>query len=613
MRDRPINGDQPASAGNPVRRSGISLTFAMTASVGLLLAFTVAAVTVLSLWNARQSTVVLLREQARLAVSTSVARIEQHLRPATDQVAFIGDLLESGALDPAEEAQFSAILTGALATAPQITTLVFIDPAHRLFGVQRVESAFQMYKADGSTDRVTRGAIAAARQPGPAVWGPPIWREAFRTTLLNLRRPIHRGERLVGLLVATISIGELSEYLADLHGELGDNAFILYDRRHVLAHALLADGFPGLSETKPLPDVANFSDPVLGEIWRAPRAPVQGDLPEGIEGFSIDAFNDRYAFLYRNVTGFGDRPWQVGAYFRTADFDEYFDRIKWTAMAGGSALIVALAAALVLSRSIARPIVRLARAANRVGRLELADLSELPPSRFRELNDQASAFNAMLSGLRWFEVYVPKALVRRLMERDGDRQLASAEREVTVMFTDIAGFTSIAEGTDAETLAGFLNDHFAVIAGAVEAAGGTVDKFIGDAVMAFWGAPEDQPDHAERACRAALAIRNAIETDNERRRTGGETRVRMRIGLHTGRAVVGNIGAPGRMNYTIVGDTVNVAQRLEQLAKGTSDGDVGILVSQATADRLGKAFSLEPAGEHQVPGRNRPIAAFRLA
>lgn len=608
-----MNGGQLAPVRKPVRRSGVSLTFAMTASVGTLLVLTVAAVTALGLWNARQSTIALLREQARLAVSTSVARIEQHLRPASDQVAFIGDLLEAGALDPAEEALFAATLTGALATAPQITTLVFIDPDHRLFGVQRFESAFRTYKVDGSKDGITRRAIAAARQQGSAVWGPPIWRAAYRTTLLNLRRPIHRGERPLGLLVATISIGELSEYLADLDGELGDNAFILYDRRHVLAHALLADGFPGLSETKPLPDVVNFSDPVLAEIWRAPRAPVQGDLPEGVEGFSIDAFNDRYVFLYRNVTGFSDRPWQVGAYFRTADVDEYFDRIRWTAAAGGVALIVALAAALVLSRSVARPVIRLARAANRVGRLELADLSELPPSRFRELNDQASAFNAMLSGLRWFEVYVPKALVRRLMQRDGNRQLASAEREVTVMFTDIAGFTRIAEGTDAEALAGFLNDHFAIIAGAVEAEDGTVDKFIGDAVMAFWGAPEDQPDHAERACRAALAIRDAIETDNERRRAGGETPVRMRIGLHTGRAVVGNIGAPGRMNYTIVGDTVNVAQRLEQLAKETSAGDVGILVSQAAADRLGEAFVREPAGEHRVPGRNRPVATFRLA
>lgn len=607
-----MNGNQPAPAKKPARRAGVSLTLAMTASVGTLLVLTVVAVTALSLWNARQSTIALLREQARLAVSTSVARIEQHLRPATDQVAFIGDLLESGALGPAEEARFSATFAGALATAPQITTLVFIDPAHRLFGVQRLEGAFETYKVDGSKDRVTRRAIAAARQPGPAVWGPPVWREAYRTTLLNLRRPIHRGERLLGLLVATISIGELSDYIADLDGELGDNAFILYDRRQVLAHALLADRFPGLSEAKPLPDVENFSDPVLAEIWRAPRAPVQGDLPEGIEGFTIETFNDRYVFLYRNVTGFSDRPWQVGAYFRTEDVDEYFDRLRWTAMAGGVALIIALAAALVLSRSIARPIGRLARAANRVGRLELADLSELPRSRFRELDDQASAFNAMLSGLRWFEVYVPKALVRRLMERDGDRQLASAEREVTVMFTDIAGFTRIAEGTDAEALAGFLNDHFAIIATAVEAEGGTVDKFIGDAVMAFWGAPEDQPDHAELACRAALAIRDAIEADNERRRTAGETQVRMRIGLHTGRAVVGNIGAPGRMNYTIVGDTVNVAQRLEQLAKETPADDVGILVSQETADRLGEVFALEPAGEHRVSGRNRPVAAFRL-
>ncbi len=218
----------------------------------------------------------------------------------------------------------------------------------------------------------------------------------------------------------------------------------------------------------------------------------------------------------------------------------------------------------------------------------------------------------MLGGLRWFEVYVPKSLVRRLV-RQGEEP-ASEERELTVMFTDIVGFTGVAEGVTAEALADFLNHHFALIAAAVEDTGGTLDKFIGDAVMAFWGAPETQPDHAERACRAAQDICARITADNADRRADGLAPVGIRIGLHSGPAVVGNIGAPGRMNYTIVGDTVNVAQRLEQLGKRVHDGDreITVLVSEETAARLGSRDALEPAGSFEVPGRREPVEVFML-
>ena len=182
------------------------------------------------------------------------------------------------------------------------------------------------------------------------------------------------------------------------------------------------------------------------------------------------------------------------------------------------------------------------------------------------------------------------------------------------MFTDIAGFTSHAEGRPAQEVAEFLNNHFALLADSIEAEGGTVDKFIGDAVMAFWGAPEAQADHAERACRAALSIVDAVHADNQRRQAEGQPAIRVRVGLHSGPVIVGNIGAPGRINYTIVGDTVNTCQRLEQLGKtaGPRDAEVVVLVSAATAALVGPGFTLVRAGKHQVPGRRGRVEIFRL-
>ncbi len=219
----------------------------------------------------------------------------------------------------------------------------------------------------------------------------------------------------------------------------------------------------------------------------------------------------------------------------------------------------------------------------------------------------------MLRGLRWFEIYVPKKLVGKLIADDAALP-ESVEREVTVMFTDIAGFTGLSEGSPAPMIAEFLNRHFALLAACIEDEDGTVDKFIGDSIMAFWGAPDHQPDHAERASRAARAIAVAIDAENDARRTAGEPPVRLRIGLHSGPVTVGNIGAPGRINYTIIGDTVNIAQRLEQLGKEAeaAAGAVTVLVSAATAERLGPVFACDSLGGHRLRGRNATIEVFRL-
>jgi class 3 adenylate cyclase len=171
----------------------------------------------------------------------------------------------------------------------------------------------------------------------------------------------------------------------------------------------------------------------------------------------------------------------------------------------------------------------------------------------------------------------------------------------------------MSEGRPARDVAQFLNHHFEMLGSRVEAEGGTVDKFIGDALMAFWGAPEPQSDTAQRACRAALAMARAIETDNDQRRTQGHDPIRIRIGLHTGPVVVGNVGWPGRINYTIVGDTVNTCQRLEAMGKDMDQGAaVTILISGATAARVDTSFTIERAGTFRVRGRNEDLEVYRL-
>ena len=177
-----------------------------------------------------------------------------------------------------------------------------------------------------------------------------------------------------------------------------------------------------------------------------------------------------------------------------------------------------------------------------------------------------------------------------------------------------AAAAPVSEQLPATQVAELLNEHFALIAECIEAEGGVLDKYIGDAAMAFWGAPELQPDHAERACNAARRISGAITEDNSKRQRNGLAPIRVRMGIHSGLALVGNIGAPERINYTVIGDTVNIAERLEELCRKLAPANLDsfALISEETADRMETQFDLEPMGAHTLPGRKAPIRAYSL-
>jgi adenylate cyclase len=195
---------------------------------------------------------------------------------------------------------------------------------------------------------------------------------------------------------------------------------------------------------------------------------------------------------------------------------------------------------------------------------------------------------------------------------DRDAPVESEQKTVTVMFTDIVGFSTLSELMSAAETATMLNEHFSILVACIEAEGGTVDKYIGDSVMAFWE-PDETGNDVDRALRAARSICERVARDNAARRGDGRVAPSVRIGIHTGDALVGNIGAPGRVNYTLVGDTVNVAARLEQLSKeiGT-DSDASVLISGDTVALTADRNSLRNLGRYDVRGRDGDIDVWHL-
>ena len=252
------------------------------------------------------------------------------------------------------------------------------------------------------------------------------------------------------------------------------------------------------------------------------------------------------------------------------------------AVAVGLAAGGALLAALLLSRS-------LARIAGKTERIRDLDFSDRVPveSRITEIARLSASVERMREGLEVFGRYVSKNLVHQIMRSPESAGVGGIRREITVMFTDIEGFSLLSETMEPELLTNRLSRYFDALGTAIEANRGMIDKYIGDSIMAFWNAPEPDPDHIANACRAALQAATAGNRLSEKWLSRGRPVFRTRFGLHTGPAVVGNVGARERINYTLVGAVANQASRLEGLNKayGTEILASGEIAG-ATADRF---------------------------
>ncbi|HET7343918.1 MAG TPA: adenylate/guanylate cyclase domain-containing protein, partial [Methylomirabilota bacterium] len=208
-----------------------------------------------------------------------------------------------------------------------------------------------------------------------------------------------------------------------------------------------------------------------------------------------------------------------------------------------------------------------------------------------------------------FSRYVAPEVVDQLVKNPGQFALGGETRELTVMFADVAGFTSLSEGRAPAQIVELMNECFTEITSVIQRHGGTVDKFIGDAVMAFWNAPVEHADHAARACRATQDLLTALVRLNVGWAARGLPAISMRVGLATGPALVGNVGSSTKFNYTVMGDTVNLASRLEGAAKvfGTLS-----LVAGSTVQAAAGAVSCRELDWLAVKGRSEAVPVFEI-
>ena len=316
-----------------------------------------------------------------------------------------------------------------------------------------------------------------------------------------------------------------------------------------------------------------------------------------------------YLASFHAFPGHYGKPWTVGTVVPINDFvgglKQTLARVVLISLL---ILLAAIAIIIVAARRILRPLALISQDMNRIQHLEI-DESVRHTSFFYEIDTIGSALASMKHGLKAFSKFVPVTLVKQLIASGTGAELGGEKRRLTMMFTDIEGFTTISESMQTEALLQHISEYLDNLTTIILSQSGTVDKYIGDAIMSFWGAPIADPDHEIHSCRAALLCVSRLKTLNAKWASQGKPELRTRFGISSGDVSVGNMGSSERMNYTVLGDAVNLASRLEGINKyyGTR-----MMVGEETYDAVKAHFLMRPVDVVAVKGKVRGVRIYEL-
>lgn len=271
-------------------------------------------------------------------------------------------------------------------------------------------------------------------------------------------------------------------------------------------------------------------------------------------------------------------------------------------------LMLSIAFITYLAHRVAKPITQLTDQANSISSFDLSHPEQVK-SGIKEIQELQASINTMRTSLVSFGKYVPKKLVRKLLENGNEVKIGGKAKKLTIMFTDIADFTTITESYPADKLVVHLSEYFEELTQIIDDTNGTIDKFIGDAIMSFWGAPSADKDQAMNACAAALLCQKRLSDLNRKWNFEKKPVLETRIGVHSGEAIVGNMGSTWRMFYTALGDSINAASRLEGLNKHYH---TKVIISDDVVHQIADYVVVRPLDIVAVKGKKKGIKIYEL-
>jgi len=507
-------------------------------------------------------------------------------------------------LDPTERQRLGAP-PGAVYNVNLVRpTSVGALPMRRIFEDEQGNKIDQLDLWDYGYDARKRVWYRDTMQADRALVSSPYASFSIGTPMITVSAPLRRQVR--GVVAADLKLDKFSDLVyAQRPGEHG--TAIIFDSFGVLiAHpefARLVDYAMTHPSHPQLPEIREIQSGLVGAVMR------KWDGSNHYEGSIRDEDGRDYLFRVRKFSQ-GDK--YSGYSLLLSAEEDFAQNVRNLQIRG---IIIALIAGgcfvpgvWIFGSRMSTSLKRITAQASRLRTLAAPDDAPVT-SHIAEIDELGRTMAVAQRSIWSFARFVPKDIVKGIIDSSISTELGGARQEVTILFTDVTNFTGIAEAADPDSLMRQTSRHFAALTEAFLAEGGTVDKFIGDSVMVFWNAPHLQLDHVERACRAALAAKAASEALNTQFEAEGLRRFAVRLGIHFGDAVVGNVGSVERMNYTALGNSVNLAARLEGLNKeyGTT-----ILVSEAVRKRVEHCFRFKAIASVIAKGMTTETQVYEL-
>jgi adenylate cyclase len=608
--------------------------------VSVLVAITVAIIGWATFINTRKAIIHLTHSRVQELLSSLNAQVDSHLQQAVTAVQLSNMLIRNSVIRGDSDI-LARHFVQILRTNPSFSWASYGDEMGNFSGAYRTPDGdlhvSQTTPAQGGTeedylvdkndawklheretnygyDPRDQGFYEIAKQNRKLLWlGPFILFDEGVPGITCAEPHIGNDGMVRGVFSIDFDLNFLSEFVSKLR--FGDHGKVFIFMPGKTAHSRMIVAYPGLKRVETsgkktagqlvmVSDIPNaalqtFTDKVEGRISSGKSA--------AEEQFAFTEAGVGYLAGFRSLDIENGPKWLLGVVAPESDFlgvlaENRQVTILIVAIALGTGLLVAF----IMARRISGPLTQLAAEMEEIGTFRLTNRPRIK-TFFREVAAMDEALLNMKGSLRSFANYVPRDLVRAMLASGQEATLQGQTRELTIYFSDIVGMTSIAEGMNPDQLVQHLSRYFDEMTQGIESRAGTVDKFIGDAIMAFWGAPVPAADHAAKACETALWSQRRLAELRAAPDTPWMSNIRQRIGVATGVVLVGNVGSHDRFNYTVMGDVVNLASRLEGLNKhyGTA-----ILISDGAYQAAKESLIARPIDLVQVIGRTHPVEVW---
>ena len=480
-------------------------------------------------------------------------------------------------------------------TKPPIYLQIFRDKQGNIIRKQ--------YSKDFSYDNRTRPWYQMAKKARKSIWTDVYTFYPTEGLGISTATPVFAADGSVrGVFGVDVSLDELTQFISEQKVSPNGYSFIITRDENLIAYPHREPFTLASERSQYLLNVHKVELPFIDNAM---------DTYKKTGKFSqIVQYNGRnYIITFEPVFALSPQNWLIGVVTPTSDLVGFLNRMNfYTVVISLVLLTLGIIIVLNLVSRIVSPIHLLLREIDNIRHFELeGNLSII--SRIKEVVQLKNAVRAMKRGLKQFETYVPKTLVRQLIESGKEIRAGGERKELVVLFSDIQNFTSISERMNPNQLMEHVCEYFEVLSHIILEDRGTIDKYIGDSIMAFWGAPLTEAEPWYLAAHAGLKIQEKMQELNEKWKREGKPRMDTRIGIHMGDAVVGNLGSSERLNYTAIGDTVNITSRLEHVNKRYK---TKIIVSEAVYKLIKDKFVLRLVDSVVIKGRTEAISIYEL-